>query len=83
MFYNIRKSQEINDKELFKKLNKNIWEFRTQFKGSSIRLFAFWNKQNKRDVLVICSHGIIKKTNQTPKKEINKAEKIRKQYLNI
>ena len=83
MFYNIRKSQNVTDDKLFKKLNKNIWEFRTQFKGSTIRLFAFWDKLNKEDVLVICSHGIVKKTNKTPKKEIKKAEKIRKLYLNI
>ena len=29
IIYNIRKSQVINDDELFKKLNSDIWEFRT------------------------------------------------------
>ena len=29
IYYNIKKSQFINDNELFKKLNDNIWEFRT------------------------------------------------------
>jgi phage-related protein len=31
--------------------------------------------------LVIATHGILKKTQKTPPKEIRKAEKIRKQYL--
>jgi hypothetical protein len=29
IIYNIRKSQVINDSDLFKKLNSEIWEFRT------------------------------------------------------
>jgi hypothetical protein len=35
----------------------------------------------KRRAFVICTHGIIKKTDKTPQKEIDKAENIRKQYL--
>ncbi len=31
IYYNLRKSQIINDPELFKKLTDNIWEFRTLF----------------------------------------------------
>ena len=27
IYYNLKKSQLINDPELFKKLNENIWEF--------------------------------------------------------
>jgi len=33
--YNILKSQRENDIELFKKLNDNIWEFRTKYNGMS------------------------------------------------
>lgn len=29
IYYNIRKAQLVNDKELFKKLTEFIWEFRT------------------------------------------------------
>lgn len=82
VLYNIKKSQEIQDKNLFKKLNQHIWEFRTLYKRKSIRLFAFWTKKDKKEVLVICTHGIIKKTNKIPKKEIQKAEQIRNDYLN-
>jgi hypothetical protein len=31
IIYNIRKAQVIQDKELFKKLSGNIWEFRTLY----------------------------------------------------
>ncbi len=39
--FNIEKSREINDPELFKKSNKNIWEFRTKYANRQVRLFAF------------------------------------------
>ena len=29
VYYNVKKSQFVNDNELFKKLNEFIWEFRT------------------------------------------------------
>lgn len=44
------------------------------------RLFAFWDTQT--DTLVIATHGIIKKTQKTPRKEIAKAERIRQEYFN-
>lgn len=70
----------IIDKELFKKLdNTDIWEFRTLFNGICYRLFAFWDTE--KDTLVIATHGIIKKTQKTPAKEIQKAEALRKQYF--
>jgi hypothetical protein len=31
IFYNIRKAQVLNDPKLFKKLNQDIWEFRTKY----------------------------------------------------
>lgn len=70
----------IIDKELFKKLdNTDIWEFRTLFNGICYRLFAFWDTE--KDTLVIATHGIIKKTQKTPAREIQKAETLRKQYF--
>ena len=81
VYYNLRKAQIINDSELFKKLNDNIWEFRTLYKGNSYRLFAFWDKSDQQDTLVLATHGIIKKSNKTPTKEIEKAESIRLMYL--
>lgn len=81
IFYNIRKEQYINDNELFKKLNDNIWEFRTLYNSKAYRLFAFWDRSKKYDTVVISTHGILKKTQKTPTKEIEKAENIRLEYL--
>ena len=70
------------NKELFKKLeNSEIWEFRTLYNGIAYRLFAFWDTD--MNTLVVATHGIIKKTQKTPKKEIARAEAIMKQYFEI
>jgi phage-related protein len=81
IYYNIRKSQFIQDSELFKKLNDYIWEFRTLYNNKLYRLFAFWDNTEKQNVMVIATHGIVKKTQKTPPKEIEKAEEIRRQYM--
>lgn len=81
IYYNIKKSQFVHDKELFKKLNDSIWEFRTLYNSKTYRLFSFWDKTADEETLVIATHGILKKTQKTPQKEINKAEEVRKQYL--
>jgi phage-related protein len=81
VIYNIWKSRDVNDPELFKKLDGNIWEFRTKFLKNQIRLLAFWDKTENEETLVVATHGFIKKTQKTPKSEIEKAEKIRKQYF--
>lgn len=75
---NIYKSQRETDVELFKKLNDNIWEFRTKYNGMAYRLFAFWDKDRK--AMVVATHGLVKKTQKTPSHEIEKAEEIMKRY---
>ncbi len=66
---------------IFSKLEgTEIWEFRTLYNKVKYRLFAFWDTQT--DTLVIATHGIIKKTQKTPKKEIAKADRIRQEYFN-
>ena len=80
--YNIWKARSTNDKELFKKLKDEIWEFRTKYNKTYYRLFAFWDKRDKNDTVVISSHGLIKKTDKIPKSEIERAEKSRMKYLN-
>ena len=47
IIYNITKARFSNDKELFKKLTDEIWEFRTLFNKTHYRLFAFWDKSEK------------------------------------
>ena len=81
IIYNLGKAQIVNDHELLKKLNGEIWEFRTLYNKLHLRLFAFWDKTERTDTLVICTHGIIKKTDKTPHTEIEKAEELRKLYF--
>jgi phage-related protein len=81
VIYNIWKARSINDNELFKKLTDEIWEFRTLHKKTAYRLFAFWDKTEKTDTIVISTHGLVKKTQKTPQSEIDKAERIRKEYF--
>lgn len=76
--YNISKSRYFMDKELFKKLNDDIWEFRTKFQSNTYRLLSFWDKDTGN--LVIATHGFLKKTRKTPEKEIARAEALRKEY---
>ena len=53
--------------------------FGTLYHKTSYRLFSFWDTEE--ETLVIATHGIIKKTQKTPAKEIAKAEEIRKKYF--
>ncbi|MBO4850519.1 MAG: type II toxin-antitoxin system RelE/ParE family toxin [Prevotella sp.] len=81
VLYNVQRiAKGERNAELFKKLeNTDIWEFRTLFNGMHYRLFAFWDTED--GTLVIATHGIIKKTQKTPKKDISKAIEIRKLYF--
>ena len=81
IYYNIKKAQLTNDPELFKKLNDNIWEFRTFYNKTHFRIFAFWDKSQRQQTLVLSTHGLIKKTDKTPKTDLEKAERIREQYF--
>jgi len=82
ILYNIWKVRSVNDNKLFKKLQDEIWEFRTKYNGAYYRLFAFWDKVDNTDTVVISTHGLIKKTDKTPKSEIDHAEKLREKYFN-
>ena len=83
IYYNIDKAKQGNDPKLFKKLTDEIWEFRTKYNGLQYRLFAFWDKTDKTETLVISTHGIVKKVDKVPKNDIEKAMKIRADYLGL
>ena len=82
VFYNIWKARSTNNKELFKKLQDEIWEFRTKYNKNYYRLLAFWDKTDKKDTIVISSNGLIKKTDKIPKSDIERAEQLREKYFN-
>lgn len=67
--------------EIFKKLSdsEDLWEFRILFQKVAYRLFAFWDTRTK--TLIVATHGLIKKTDKTPSKEIARAKAIRTVYF--
>ena len=81
VFYNIDLAEQSNDPKLFKKLQKDIWEFRTNFSGQQIRLLAFWDKDNETETLVFATQGFFKKLDKVPANEIERAINIRKKYF--
>lgn len=83
IIYNITKARFSNDKELFKKITDEIWEFRTYFNKTFYRFLSFWDKSDKNNPLVIITQGLIKKTDKIPLNELNKAKLLRKKYFEI
>lgn len=77
---NVRKATYVMEASLFKKLNDEIWEFRTRYNGMQYRLLAFWDKVHKQ--LVVATHGFVKKTQKTPTNEIERAIRIMNRYYN-
>lgn len=53
-----------------------LYEIRIQVGNNIYRVFCFFDELN----IVVIGHGIQKKTQKTPLKEIEKAQKIRKEY---
>lgn len=80
--FNISKAMHVVDKDLFKKMgDSDIWEFRTLYRGIAYRLLAFWDTES--ETLVVVAHGFVKKTHKTPKREIERADGIRKRYFDF
>ena len=67
----------------FKKLSgsNGIWELVVDFRGVFYRLLSFFDTIEPNDPLIIVTHGFKKKTNKTPKKEIEKAERVKDTYF--
>ena len=88
VIFNTRVAEQTNDPELFKKLNSNIWEFKSKYLGKQIRLLAFWDKTDSEQTLVLATHGFLKrhKKHQEMKlKELRELELLilRKKKLSI
>ncbi|MHA8050931.1 type II toxin-antitoxin system RelE/ParE family toxin [Aquirufa sp. ROCK-SH2] len=82
IIYNLWKFKLQKDRKLFKKLTHEIWEFRTKFAENEYRLLAFWKKEKGLTTIIIATNGFVKKSQKTPKTEIEKAMNIRQYYLN-
>ncbi len=55
---------------------EGLYEIRVQVGSNIFRIFCFFDNNN----LVIVGHGFQKKTQKTPANEIERAEKIKKEY---
>lgn len=82
ILYNIDLAEQTNDPKLFKKLQNDIWEFRTKYAGLQIRLLAFWDKEDSQETLVFATHGFIKKMDKVPGSEISRAVRLKDKYFN-
>ena len=81
ILYHIDLAEQTNNPKLFKKLNDDLWEFRTKSLKLHIRLLAFWDKTANTSTLVIVTHGFIKKTDKVPIHEIDRALTLKKNYI--
>jgi phage-related protein len=57
---------------------KGLYEIRVEYKSNIYRIFCCFDKGN----LVVLFNGFQKKTQKTPSKELEKAEKIMIEYFN-
>lgn len=62
--------------KFFKHLEDGIYEIRIEVGNNIYRIFTFFD-DNK---LVVLLHGFQKKTQKIPKKEIEQAKKLRRDY---
>lgn len=67
----------------FKKMpdTDELWEFRIDGPNHTYRLFAFWDSRGPAETLIICTHGLDKKTQKTPPSALAKAERVRRAYF--
>lgn len=66
-------------KKFFDKIDgvKGLFEIRIEYESNIYRVFCCFDKGN----LVVLFNGFQKKTQKTPKKELEKAERIMKEYF--
>lgn len=70
---------EIVPRQYFEKLvnTDDIWEVRIQFGGDIFRLLGFFVGSS----LIILTHGFAKKSQKTPRQEIDLATRRKNEYL--
>ena len=70
---------EIVPSTYFKKLTgtEGIWECRIQYVSNIYRIFCFFDSHS----VVVLTHGLVKKSQKTPQREIARAESYKKDFL--
>lgn len=76
---NLLEDLDIVPSSYFKKLTgtEEIWECRVQFGSNAYRIFCFFVDNS----VVVLTHGFVKKSQKTPRNEIEKAEAYRRDFL--
>jgi phage-related protein len=76
---NLIEDLDVAPSTYFKKLvsTEEIWECRIRFGSNAYRIFCFFDGNS----VVVLTHGMIKKTQKTPQREIERAEAYRRDYL--
>ena len=67
---------EIIPKKFFKHVEDGIYEIRIKSESDIYRIFSFFDEGK----LVILLHGFTKKSQKLPRKEIDRAKKLRRDY---
>jgi len=77
---NLLETVEHVPEKYFKHLTNTdgLYEIRIEFESNIYRIFSFFDTGK----LIVVINGFQKKTNKTPKSEIEKALKIKRQYFN-
>ncbi len=76
----IEEIERIPDKYLkYLKGTTGIYEIRIQVGNNIYRIMCFFDSGN----IIVIGHGFQKKTQKTPKEQIEKAEQIKKEYYEL
>ena len=70
------KTQDRLPQKFVKHITEGLYELRTEYNGNIYRVFFIFDE----DKIVVLFNGFQKKTQKTPKKEIDKAIMIKKEY---
>ena len=73
-------------KDYFKKLTgtDDIWEFRIADSEKWYRILAFFTRSKDGKItVVIATHGFEKESSKTPQQQIEKAERIKKDFKSV
>jgi len=71
------KMQERVSEKFVKHLEDGIFELRAEYNGNIFRVFFIFDEGN----IVLLMNGFQKKSQKTPKKELDLAKKLKKEYI--
>jgi phage-related protein len=75
--FELVKSLDIIPKRFFQHLDDGLFEIRVEFESNIYRIFCFFDAGH----LVVLLNAFQKKTQKTPKQELELAKKLKKQYF--